>query len=470
MPAHVLNPQDYRVGWICAVQTEYVVACEFLDEEHPEVPSSSEHDDNTYTLGRIGDHNVVIACLPKGKYGLTSAASVAKDMLRTFPSIRIGLMVGIGGGAPTKKHDIRLGDVVVSSPVRRSGGVIHYDFGRTVQDKAFERTGSLDAPPPMLLTALNKLNALHERKGHQIASSVEQMVHQNPRLKRKYQRPDPSTDVLYEATFIHADASEECQVSCDAGTSNVIARDTRDVEQDDPVIHYGLIASADRLMKDAGVRDLLAEKEQVLCFEMEAAGLMDQFPCVVIRGICDYSDTHKNDRWQGYAAATAAAYAKELLNVIPGHHVVQREPILSPASQAQSTSFSTAKLPLRDTNQRKQPPGPAPLDLSNMVKAIDESQTGDSTSYGRFAGVETNVDDIRGSNDARMADLPGHGNPVGVQDGNKTIELGESNAMASNEQAAKSLPLVVRKSGLYLPIVMICISMFTFSPIVSSFR
>jgi nucleoside phosphorylase len=49
---------------------------------------------------------------------------------------------------------------------------------------------------------------------------------------------------------------------------------------------------------------------------MEAAGLMDNFPCLVIRGICDYADSHKNKQWQGYAAATAAAYAKELLSMI----------------------------------------------------------------------------------------------------------------------------------------------------------
>jgi len=76
-------------------------------------------------------------------------------------------------------------------------------------------------------------------------------------------------------------------------------------------------------MKDADARDRLAEKEGVLCFEMEAAGVMDRFPCVVIRGICDYSDTHKNDIWQGYAAATAAAYAKELLGVIPENRFLQ---------------------------------------------------------------------------------------------------------------------------------------------------
>jgi hypothetical protein len=87
--------QGYQVGWICAVPTEYVVACEFLDEEYPTPATNLLHDNNTYTFGRIGHHNVVIACLPKGKYGLTSAASVARDMLRSFTSIRFGLMVGI---------------------------------------------------------------------------------------------------------------------------------------------------------------------------------------------------------------------------------------------------------------------------------------------------------------------------------------------------------------------------------------
>jgi hypothetical protein len=74
---------------------------------------------------------------------------VAKDMLHSFPAIRFGLMVGIGG-ALSGKHDIRLGDVIVSSPVGQTGGVIHYEFGKTIQNKKFERTGALDAPPAKL--------------------------------------------------------------------------------------------------------------------------------------------------------------------------------------------------------------------------------------------------------------------------------------------------------------------------------
>jgi nucleoside phosphorylase len=84
------------------------------------------------------------------------------------------------------------------------------------------------------------------------------------------------------------------------------------------LVHHGTIASGNQVIKDAAVRDKLsAELGGVLCFEMEAAGLMNSFPCLVIRGICDYADSHKNKRWQPYAAATAAAYAKEMLSAIP---------------------------------------------------------------------------------------------------------------------------------------------------------
>jgi hypothetical protein len=108
---------------------------------------------------------------------------------------------------------------------------------------------------------------------------------------------------IIQVKLIHPDPNQGCDKVCSVEAAQLIQRNERTVDEDDPVVHYGLIASADRLMKDAQVRDILAREEEVLCFEMEAAGLMDHFPCVVIRGICDYSDTHKNDTWQGYAAA-----------------------------------------------------------------------------------------------------------------------------------------------------------------------
>jgi hypothetical protein len=70
-------------------------------------------------------------------------------------------------------------------------------------------------------------------------------------------------------------------------------------------------------MKYGKERDDIARRHSALCFEMEAAGMMDNLRCLPIRGICDYSDSHKNKKWQDYAAATAAAYARELLEVLP---------------------------------------------------------------------------------------------------------------------------------------------------------
>lgn len=96
----------------------------------------------------------------------------------------------------------------------------------------------------------------------------------------------------------------------------MVLRPERSEHEDNPAIHYGLIASANQLMKDALIRDRLAAEKEVLCFEMEAAGLVNTFPCLVIRGIRDYSDSHKNKEWQGYAAMVGAAYAKDLLRRI----------------------------------------------------------------------------------------------------------------------------------------------------------
>ncbi|KAH7187797.1 hypothetical protein DER44DRAFT_833844 [Fusarium oxysporum] len=143
------NPNDYTVGWICAITTEYVAAQEFLDEEHEGPEYVSPNDTNHYTLGKVGKHNVVIAVLPDNEYGKSSAASVARDMLHSFPNVRIGLMVGIAGGAPGK-HDIRLGDIVVSSAGNGKGGVFGYDFGKAIQGRDFQVTGLLNQPPTLV--------------------------------------------------------------------------------------------------------------------------------------------------------------------------------------------------------------------------------------------------------------------------------------------------------------------------------
>ncbi|TIA44617.1 hypothetical protein D6C79_06209, partial [Aureobasidium pullulans] len=312
MAKSMTHPGLYTVGWVCAIATEYVAARQFLDEVHDRSNCCIAANDGTqYTLGKMAGHNVVIAVLPNGEYGLSSATSVAKDMLNSFPNVRVGLMVGVGGGAPTIKHDIRLGDVVVSSPVDGKGGVYQYDYGKSLQGQRFTHTGFLNQPPAVLRSAVNSVVTLYEEDGHQIDERIQAVLGKRPRLRKKYGRPSPETDRLYEANNAHPiNDQNDCGEQCGSG---VVQRCKAEDREDNPTIHYGTIASANQLMKDATTRDALAKEQGILCFEMEAAGLMNHFPCLVVRGICDYSDSHKNKRWQGYAAMTAAAFAKDVL-------------------------------------------------------------------------------------------------------------------------------------------------------------
>jgi nucleoside phosphorylase len=316
------NPNDYTVGWICATGTEYVAARAFLDEEHEGPEHVSTNDNNDYTLSKIGKHNVVIAVLPDGEYGIASAAIVARDMLHSFPNVRIGLMVGVGGGVSSRQHDIRLGDIVVSTPRDGKGGVFQHDFGKNIQDRSFRLTGFLNQPPTILRTAVSGLKARYESEGNRLEEAINTILQKKPKMQKKYKRPDPSSDRLYQNEVIHPpDTESACAVACGDDPSKLISRPERGEDDDSPAIHYGLVASANQLMKDAVARDRLAAEMDVLCFEMEAAGLMNHFPCLVIRGICDYSDSHKNKEWQGYAAMAAAAYAKDLLYRIPPNRV-----------------------------------------------------------------------------------------------------------------------------------------------------
>jgi hypothetical protein len=89
------------------------------------------------------------------------------------------------------------------------------------------------------------------------------------------------------------------------------ARETADAQK--PCVHFGRIASGDKVIKSGEDRDQIALKENIIAFEMEGAGVWDHFPCVIIKAVCDYADSHKNKKWQGYAAATAAACMKAFL-------------------------------------------------------------------------------------------------------------------------------------------------------------
>ncbi|OAA66307.1 Nucleoside phosphorylase domain protein [Cordyceps fumosorosea ARSEF 2679] len=306
-----LSHRDYTIGWICALSIEMAAAEAMLDVLHNALPRA-ENDTNTYTLGSIlADdvaHNVVVTCLPSGYYGNNNAAAVTSNLRRTFPSARLCLMVGIGGGVPGTA-DIRLGDVVVSE------GVLQYDLGKLLDGGHFMRTGSLKSPPHELLTAVTKLRAKYELGLDQIDMILSGMLKRHSTMTQ-YIRHHLLRDRLFESTYSHVQLNghwtDDCEL-CDE--SMLVTRPHR--ANSNPIIHYGTIASGNQVMKNGKTSTEVAHELGALCFEMEGASVMDGFSGLVIRGISDYSDSHKNKKWQRVAAATAAAYAKELLLTLP---------------------------------------------------------------------------------------------------------------------------------------------------------
>ncbi|PGH01146.1 hypothetical protein AJ79_08017 [Helicocarpus griseus UAMH5409] len=297
-----LPPESYTLGWLCALPLELEEARAMLDEEHQE-HTRKPHETNIYVLGSIKGHNVVILCLPAGRYGTNPAAACLGQLKAKFPSVGVGLMVGIAGGVPSEEADIRLGDVVISQPRGQYGGVVQYDLGKTEAGGQTIRTGYLSPPPTTLLNAVSRFQS--EQNG------TRNILNHLSSLGSARKIDKPNLDVLYEATYEHS-SGDTCR-NCDIHK----VKPRKDRAQDLQVF-YGVVASGNQVIKDGVTRDRLSkELGGVLCFEMEAAGVMDTLPCLVVRGICDYADSHKNKDWQKYAAAVAAACAKELLGVIP---------------------------------------------------------------------------------------------------------------------------------------------------------
>ncbi|KAK4062940.1 hypothetical protein Trihar35433_8735 [Trichoderma harzianum] len=313
--------QEFQIGWICALPIEVAAAKEMLDENFGILDEQDSNDTNSYTLGRIGKHYVAIAGL--GQYGTTSATTVAINMMRTFSeSLRIGLMVGIAAGIPSLRHDIRLGDIIVSYPDGTCGGVIQYDMGKMVKGKLIQ-TGSLKSPPRSLLTALTNLQATALTDDPKYPIYIDKAISRNERTRKTFARPNTSTDRLFKIHHEHPEIARTCE-EC----SKDWEEDRNPREEIDPQVHYGIIASGNMVIKHGQTRERLRQETEALCFEMEAAGLMMDFPCIVVRGICDYADSHKNNAWQGYAALAAASYAKELLSYVPTGIVSQERLVI----------------------------------------------------------------------------------------------------------------------------------------------
>ncbi len=123
-----------------------------------------------------------------------------------------------------------------------------------------------------------------------------------------FEAPTSATDILYAANepsrrVVHPD---------DSGRRPSV-----------PKTFLGRIGTANALVKDPSVRNRLRDDFDLRAFEMEGSGIADATwgsgaSFLVVRGACDYCDSHKDKRWQPFAAIVAAAYVRALIESLPG--------------------------------------------------------------------------------------------------------------------------------------------------------
>ncbi|KAL4947065.1 hypothetical protein BDW69DRAFT_128464 [Aspergillus filifer] len=303
--------ESITIAIFCALAYEAVAVRYTLDEEYSCRLERVGPTKYVYSLGRIGEHNVVIARPPD--MGTVNAAHCAAAVSQQFPNVRLALMVGIGAGLPSPKHDIRLGDLVVSNPRDGFSGVVQYDFVKREKEKDVLK-GCLNKPPRILINADGKLQEDEMMERHPLRRALGKLTN-IPKFKRPF-----TEDILFNENFHHVEKGSSCS-KCDASNAKMVAHRPQRPD-DNPTVHRGLILSGDGVIKSPEHRKHLQQDfPDALCLEMEAAGIMDELPCLVVRGICDYADTHKNDDWHYYAAAVAAAYCKVLLRKVDAQEV-----------------------------------------------------------------------------------------------------------------------------------------------------
>lgn len=309
---------DYTAGWLCAlVKSELTAARKMLDREHKDPVNLNKADGNAYFFGDIAGHNIVIACMPPGQPGNLSAQKLVQPLKQSFPNMDIHLFVGIGGGIPRNppskdpNADIHLGDIVVGW-AEQTGvpAVVHYEYGRYHNAGKVELFGTLDKPDRRLLGALGSIMSDHEMKDTKYHHHLRRLDE-----LEQFRYPGLDKDILFDQGHDHVAVGQDqpCCFLCDR--TWCADRPRREVTV--PQFHQGTILTGNMVMHSARRRDELSKLYyDAICIEMEAAGVVDDTHCLVIRGISDYADSHKHWTWQYYAAATAAAFARELLHKI----------------------------------------------------------------------------------------------------------------------------------------------------------
>ncbi|KAK3377133.1 nucleoside phosphorylase domain-containing protein [Lasiosphaeria ovina] len=345
-----IRPQsrdEFRVAILCALPPEAEAVLDLFDcfwDDDCDAYGKAANDPNDYRTGRIGQDHVVLCITGVGK---ARAATATSFLLSSYTRVQRAFVVGICGGVPRpNRHDagaeILLGDVIISS------AVVQFDLGRRYHGGYFEiRTSTQDRlgnADPSLAAQLRSLHTIHnkDRLEECAARFLSELQEKRP---GQYDYPGTAQDRLYPSNYHHRHrGTEPCgctderpcaaatMVPCpDVGCEETMivtprqqpaqkrqlegARKTLGTQAQAPAVHIGSIASGDTVMKSAEVRDQIAEAHGVIGFEMEAAGVWDlpQLACVVVKGVCDYADSHKNKTWQSFASAAAASVMKGML-------------------------------------------------------------------------------------------------------------------------------------------------------------
>lgn len=319
---------DFEIAVICALPLEAECVYDALDKiwddkKYGKAPS----DENAYSLGVIGEHNVVLVHMPG--MGTIRAAYAAGNLKMSFPNIKLALVVGVCGGMPfgTKNEEVLLGDVVISK------ALIQYDFGKQYPQGFKRKTDVLDTlgpPSEQILALLAKLGTRQHMQDMQNDTATFLQAIQQKSSTTKH--PGIENDILYHPSYTHQHHSpipcDECRkgdeickvavaMECEDLGCESVMRVTRkrlvNPSTTQPLIHFGIMGSGDTVMKSGHHRDALAQNEGIVAVEMEGAGVWRHGPSIVIKGVSDYADSHKRKGWQGYAAATAAACTKAFL-------------------------------------------------------------------------------------------------------------------------------------------------------------
>ncbi|KAJ5174421.1 uncharacterized protein N7482_000298 [Penicillium canariense] len=308
---HPKSRRDFAIAIICALPVEADAVEGLFDETYDRLGRSygkQPGDTNAYINGRIGHHNVVLCYMPG--MGKDSAASVASTLRISYTAIQVALIVGICGGVPSPSpgRQIYLGDVLISD------SVVAYDFGRQYPAGFRRKTNvkdTLGRPNLEIRSLLAGLKASRSQTEfqHQIKERQDGSTQDASYLHKHHPQFSPSRCGCSADDSPYNICDGALEIECyDLGfDDNRVIRQRNDTTITKPSVHIGTIASADTVMKSGEHRDAITREERVLGFEMEAAAVWDNIPCIIIKGICDYADMHKTKAWQCYAAATGAS-------------------------------------------------------------------------------------------------------------------------------------------------------------------